>query len=375
MKICIRGSICVALLATALTGCSSSSDSGDGDDTTNNNTGTTNTDGAKAVVTAAKDKINKSLLMAASSSLRANNYMNTAWSEASLTDEAGDECDAMTTPKSHIQELQDKTCTTSPVFDLNNMFDIMCAIGAALEADATTGLPKAGTFQPEITEAIATECGIADAKGMKMPAVVEDITGNNYYQKKIKVTTATDRVIYMGKNGTAVYLSFMYGDTSTYRGFYSYDSTKKQMQFELQAHNDSADQVSFFRIFRDEVEAVAEVKMVGSYKDKGASKNVRWTMFGPASGDSKIAVEMSWAGQTSGTGLKTCVNRSDFSADGAVSECGDFSAPAVATFGPLMETIITAFASKTEAEYQALFGPEDYVNFTDENIESATQVN
>ncbi|WP_141733232.1 hypothetical protein [Oligoflexus tunisiensis] len=362
--------ICFGLLTFALVGCSKDDDSSE-----TPATAATDTVVASEVVAAAKDKINDSLIMAPGmTSLHSHGLLNTAWTTASLSNEAGEDCDAMSTPKGHIQELQDDTCTISPIFDLNNLFDVLCAVTNSVEADAT-GLPKAGTSTPTVTAAIATECGIPDAEGFEMPTTVEDVADNDNYQKKIEVTTASDRTIYMGKNGDVVNLSFMYGDSSTYRGFYSYDPATKEMQFELQAHNDSANQMTFFRIFRNEEETIPEVKMVGSFHDQGSSKNVRWTLYGAASGDSKIAIEMAWKGQTSGTDLKTCIDRADYSADGTSSTCDDFSAPAVASFQTLMDSIVSSFGGKTTAEYEATFDADDLVNFNDETIQSATHVN
>jgi hypothetical protein len=199
------------------------------------------------------------------------------------------------------------------------------------------------------------------------------VTDNDNYQRKIEITTGSDRTIYMGiaADGSAK-VSFMYGDSSTYKGFYSYDNDAKEMQFELQALTSEGSLMSFFRIFRDESEEVAETKLVGSYKEKGSSENVRWTLHG--NGEDDIAVSMKWAGQTSGSGLDTCVDPSTFAASGTSSTCGDFKAPTVADFGTLMNAFYDSIGDMEISAFEATFGADDVVNFSSDDIQSADAV-
>lgn len=142
------------------------------------------------------------------------------------------------------------------------------------------------------------------------------------------------------------------------------------MAFELQALRVSGSpiDVDFFRVHLDESVSPAVVTSVGSFTDLGVNDNVRWTLKGDLGGSNEIAVSMKWNGQTTGTGLMTCVDPASYSASGNTSTCGGFTAPDVSDFDSLMNQTHTDLSGKDEDEYKTAFSSADSVDFDASNI-------
>src|SRR5690606_12620264 len=92
-----------------------------------------------------------------------------------------------------------------------------------------------------MTAEAATACGLdpAEVAGFNMPVVVEEVSGNPNYVRKLTVTTGASRTIYWGKSAEAFALSFLYADAnggnSSYKGFYYENAVDKSTSFELQS--------------------------------------------------------------------------------------------------------------------------------------------
>ncbi|MCJ8276467.1 MAG: hypothetical protein MJK18_06475, partial [Bdellovibrionales bacterium] len=234
------------------------------------------------------------------------------WTASVLTDLGGENCSNTDTPQGLMSEMTNGNCTVSPVFDLNNLFDLMCAV--TNELTLTDGLPDAGSQSITISSSTASSCNVADASGFSIDVTVEATTDQSVYQRILVFSIDGDeRELMLGSSGTATNAAFTYteGTTSAYRGYYTTDTATSITRFELQSlSTQGTNNVTLFRFFIDESQTPGEVFGVGTRNDQGnAGLFSRWTFHAPDDGSDQMAVAMAFGGHGGGgtSPHETCV--------------------------------------------------------------------